>query len=388
MKLFVVLSRVPYPLDKGDKLRAFNFIRYLSAYHDIYLCCLNENTLHQEALANIQPYCKAISVIKRSKPSIVLNVFKTFFTGKPFQIGYFYSSKAQREINALIETIQPDHIICQLSRMAEYVKDTTIPKTIDYQDVFSYGIKRRMLSSPFYLKPIFNSEYKRLCNYERKIFQWFDHKIIISETDRDLIPHSRKHEIHVLPNGVDTSYYQPVKAQKKYDILFTGNMAYPPNIDACQYLIKEILPLVMKKYPDVKVMLAGSSPHASVKKLQSTNVEVTGWVDDMRQCYAISKIFIAPMRIGTGLQNKLLEAMAMQLPCITTTLANDALKATEKKEVLIGDTAEQLALHICYLMENENQCNQMALNAHSFVAEHFSWEKNIAQLNKIITNTM
>jgi sugar transferase (PEP-CTERM/EpsH1 system associated) len=388
MKVFVVLSRVPYPLDKGDKLRAFNFIRYLSAYHDIYLCCLNENPLHPDALAKLKPYCKEIFIIKLSKITIAFNLFKSIFSAKPFQIGYFYSSKANRKIKAIIKTLQPDHIFCQLCRMAEYVKDLNIPKTIDYQDVFSYGVKRRMQRDSFYLQPLLNTEYKRLQKYEHDIFDCFDHKIIISETDRNLISHPKKKEIHILPNGVDTSYYQRLKIEKEYDILFTGNMAYPPNIDACQFLIKEILPLVIKKYPDCKVMLAGASPHFLVKKLQSDHVEVTGWVDDMRLCYSKSKIFIAPMRIGTGLQNKLLEAIAMKLPCITTSLANDALKAKEETEILIGNNAEQLADHICYLLENERTGNDMAFNAYNFVNTNYSWQHNIEQLNKIITNTL
>ncbi len=386
MKIFVVLSRVPYPLDKGDKLRAFNFIRYLSEYHDIYLCCLNENPLHSEALAKLKPYCKEVYVVNISKISIAFNVIKAFFTGKPFQVGYFYNHRAKRHIESIIETIQPDHIFCQLIRMAEYVKNINISKTIDYQDVFSYGVKRRMFTDVFYLKPLLKSEYKRLIKYEHDVFQLFNHKIIISETDRDLIPHPQNKEIFVLPNGVDTSYYQPIKIEKEYDIVFTGNMAYPPNIDAAQFLVKDILPLVIKKFPNAKVLLAGSSPNTIVRNLQSANVEVTGWVDDMRVCYAKSKVFIAPMRIGTGLQNKLLEAMAMQLPCITTSLANDALKATENKEVLVGDISEVLANHICMLLENETKNNEIALNGYNFVHKNFNWKRNIEQLNRIITN--
>ncbi len=386
MKIFVVLSRVPYPLDKGDKLRAFNFIRYLSKYHDIYLCCLSDKALHPDALEKIKPFCKEVCVINMSKFSIFFNIFKVFFTGKPFQVGYFYNCKAKRKINAIIDAIQPDHIFCQLIRMAEYVKGINLPKTIDYQDVFSYGVKRRMFSEPFYLQPLLKSEYNRLTRYEHDIFQCFNHKIIISETDRDLIPHPLNNEIHVLPNGVDTSYYQPVNKEKEYDIIFTGNMAYPPNIDACQYLVKEILPLLMKKNPNIKVLLAGASPHILVKRLQSSNVAVTGWVDDIRYCYASSKVFIAPMRIGTGLQNKLLEAMAMQIPCITTPLANDALKATENRDVLIGDTPEIFANHIYNLLENKNKYNEIALNGYNFVNKNFNWKKNVEQLNQIITN--
>ncbi|MCX6231357.1 MAG: glycosyltransferase [Bacteroidetes bacterium] len=387
MKLFVVLSRVPYPLDKGDKLRAFQFIRFLSEYHDIYLYCLNENSLHPDALNQLKPYCKEIYLFNLSKTSIFINLIKAFFNGKPFQVGYFFNSKAKKQINSLIESIQPDHIFCQLARMAEYVKDFNIPKTLDYQDVFSYGIKRRMQNETVYLLPVLKSEYKRMLRYENEIFGYFNHKLIISETDRDLIPHPDNKDIHVLPNGVDTSYYQPIDTEKEFDILFTGNMSYPPNIDACQFLVNEILPLVHKRIPGAKVMLAGSSPHFLVKKLESDYVVVTGWVDDMRLSYAKAKVFIAPMRIGTGLQNKLLEAMAMQLPCITTPLANDALKANEGSEIFVNLSAQWLAKNICDLLENTELSDKIALNGYDFVIQNFNWKKNIKVLHQIISKT-
>jgi sugar transferase (PEP-CTERM/EpsH1 system associated) len=386
MKLFIVLSRVPYPLDKGDKLRAFQFIRFLSEYHDIYLFCLNDKRLHPEAISQLKQYCKAIHIFNLSKTGIFFNLIKTFFSGKPFQVGYFYNSKAKRKLNALIEDIKPDHIFCQLARMAEYVRNIDIAKTLDYQDVFSYGIKRRLQSETVYLLPVLKSEYKRMLKYENEIFSSFDHKLIISKADRDLIPHPDRNQIHVLPNGVDVSYYKPVTTEKEIDVLFTGNMSYPPNIDACQFLVNEILPLVHEKMPNVRLMLAGSSPHFLVRKLESEHVIITGWVDDMRQMYAKTKIFIAPMRMGTGLQNKLLEAMAMQLPCITTALANDALKASVGEKILLSSSAAGHARNICELLENKELADKIALNGYNFVIENYNWERNIVLLNQIINN--
>jgi len=163
-------------------------------------------------------------------------------------------------------------------------------------------------------------------------------------------------------------------------------MSYPPKIDSCQFLVNEILALVLEKLPNVRLMLAGSSPHFLVRKLESKNVIVTGWVDDMRLMYAKSRVFIAPMRMGTGLQNKLLEAMAMQLPCITTALANDALKASVGDKILISATAEGAARNICYLLENKEMADKIAQNGHNFVVDNYNWERNIALLNQIMNN--
>lgn len=386
MKLLVLLSRVPFPLDKGDKLRAYHFIRYLSEFHDIYLFCLNDNNYSEDDIKAIQPFCKNIKVVRLNKLQIVISLFKAAFTKLPFQVAYFYNHKIQRDLDKYISDIHPDHIFCQLVRMAEYVKTQAVPKTIDYQDVFSYGIKRRTEIADFYMKPLFNSEYKRLINYEKEVFDAFDNKIIISITDRDLIQHPLKDEIVIIPNGVDFSYYQPIKCEKEFDIVFTGNMGYPPNIDAAIFLINEIKPLVAKVYKDIKIVIAGANPHSDVKALKSDQVIVTGWVDDIRSYYARSVIFIAPMRIGTGLQNKLLEAMAMGIPSVTTSLSNSALNAKEGEEILVGNSAEELAACIIRLLADRKLRDDISKNASGFVKNKFHWEENIKKLNQLITN--
>ena len=173
MKIFVLLSRVPYPLIKGDKLRAFNQIKFLSKKNDIILCALNDSKIYkQEVIEALTPFCKSISIINLSKFSIYINIVKALFTGKPLQVGYFYSKKAKREIDKLIKITNPDHIFCQLIRVSEYVKNYNIHKTLDYQDVFSKGIERRMKISSFYFKPFLKLEYNRLKKYEDYIFNF------------------------------------------------------------------------------------------------------------------------------------------------------------------------------------------------------------------------
>jgi glycosyltransferase involved in cell wall biosynthesis len=286
-------------------------------------------------------------------------------------------------VKQLITEYKPDHIYCQLVRTAEYVKNINIPKTIDYQDVFSYGMKRRINKSPFYARPFMKMEYKRLLAYEEKVFGIFDNKTIISLPDQKLIPHPDRNKIYVIPNGVDHAFFSPRDSEKKYDLLFTGNMAYPPNIDAAEFLANHIMPLVWLINPSVKLMLAGASPDKRVLALKNKNIEVSGWMDDIRDAYAGTKIFIAPMRIGTGLQNKLLEAMSMKIPSITTPLANDALQAKDGQEILIGKKADELAANIVRLLDNSRLHQQIAENGFTFVTKNYSWEEATERLNRI-----
>ena len=375
MKIFVLLPRIPWPLEKGDKLRAFNQIKQLSKNNEVILCALNTDKKadKEAAFKALQPYCSSVNFIDLGKVSILFNLAMAFVKGLPIQCGYFYNRKAHKKIHDLIERHRPDMLFGQLLRVAEYIRNEKTPKTIDYQDVFSMGMKRRSEIASFYMKPIFNMEYKRLRRYEHDIFDDFDVKTIISIPDRDLIDHPKKEKILIVPNGVDHEYYSPKECEKKYDIVFTGNMAYAPNVNAVEYLAYQIMPIVWEKLPDTKLYVAGATPDPRVKKVASDKIIISGWIDDMRDAYAQSRIFIAPMRIGTGLQNKLLEAMSMRLPCITTNLANNSLHAEEGKEILIGNNEQELAQHIITLLTNKDKADTLAQNGYDFVHRVYDW---------------
>ena len=382
MKIFVLLSRIPWPLEKGDKLRAFNQIKSLSHNHEIFLCALNDDASvnKNEARQRIQPYCKEIEFIDLPKVKILWNLALAFVKGLPIQCGYFYNKNAHSRIHDFIQRVQPDMLYGQLVRVAPYLQNEKCKKTIDYQDVLSYGMKRRMDTASFYKRPIFKMEYKRLQRYEHQVFDVFDVKTIISDSDRQLIDHPRKNEIVIVPNGVDFEHFTQKESFKIYDVVFTGNMAYPPNVDAVEYLSREIMPIVWKSRPETMLCIAGATPVPSVKAAANEKITVTGWVDDMRDVYAQSRIFIAPMRIGTGLQNKLLEAMAMELPCITSPLANKSLQANENEEILVGNNSQELADAIVRLLTDEDFAKSIAFKGNIFVHSCYDWDKTTAIL--------
>ncbi len=384
MRIFVLLPRVPYPIEKGDKLRAFHQLRHLSENHELILCALSEKKVHPDAYPELIKFVDNIHFVPISKMASAVNIIRAFFTGKPLQVGYYFSEKARRRVNELIEFYQPDHIYAQLIRVAEYVKEKEVPKTLDYQDVFSSNMQRRAQAEFFMLRPLLRMEATRLRRYERAIFPFFDNKTIISTPDRDLIDHPDKEEIEIIPNGVDTAFFTPKETEKEYDLVFVGNMNYPPNIDGAEFLVKKILPLAEEKYGKIKVMLSGANPHPRVQRLASENVQVSGWVDDIRDSYRRAKVFIAPMRIGTGLQNKLLEAMAMKIPCITSPLANDALEAVDGEEILIGDSPEGFAENIVNLLNDELLYESISENGYRFVSEKFDWFQATAKLERLM----
>ena len=387
MKILFLTSRFPYPLEKGDKLRSYYLLRELSKYNEVILVSLNETKVKKEYVQVLEGIVSRVYVFHLSCFSRYLNAFLALFMKRPLQAGYFYNQRVKKSIQQIIRQENPDHLFCQLLRTALYVEGMDIPKTIDYQDVLSYGIKRRLAVSKFPKSMVLKIEYQRLLQFENQLFDKFDHSLIITKADRDLMPVADKNKIHIISNGVDHEYFDHlfgVQNEKKFDLLFTGNMGYPPNVDCAHFIVQKVMPLVKEKYPSIKLALAGASPHPSLQKLSSDNVIVTGWVEDMREMYASSKIFLAPMQIGTGLQNKLLEAMSMRMPCITSTLPNLALMAEPNKEILVGNTPEEVAAHIIKLIENSDFAEQIAENGMKYVRSNFSWTAQTEILQKIM----
>lgn len=336
---------------------------------------MHEDDLKPQWVEEVRKYCAELKTIRISKPQQVLNLGFSIIGSEPFQVAYFFQNNAKHQVQESIEQWKPDLIYCQLLRTAKYVEDVAgIPKVMDFQDAFSKGIERRLQTDPWYLKPVLRSELKRLSRFEQVVFDQFDRCTIISRQDRDQMPIEQRDEITIVRNGVELNDFSSQDQEKTVDVLFAGNMGYPPNVDGAVFLAKEVMPLVREQMPNAKLMLAGARPDQKVQELASELNEVTGWVDDISECYAKAKVFAAPMMIGTGLQNKLLEAMAMEIPCVTSKLANNALNAAPNKDVLIGYNAKEYAHHIINLLKDKDLADSLAKNGHALIKQNFSWE--------------
>lgn len=392
MKLFVLLSRVPWPLEKGDKLRAYHQLRELHRRHYVVLCCLSDSPVHPKAHTRLGDVCSELHLVPLSRWRIALNLALAVFSQKPFQVWYFYQRPAHRAIRELIARTGPDHIYCQLVRTAEYVKNEhNYPKTIDYQDALSKGMERREVRALWPLKAVYAIERRRLIAYENIIFEYFEAHAIISEEDRRHIYHPERKNIAVVSNGIDTTWYHPshsesLKSQQlACEVLFTGHMSYPPNVEAARFLVLEVLPLLRNQYPGVRCVIAGASPAPRVQALaREPEVQLTGWIDDIRVAYASAVCFCAPMQSGTGLQNKLLEAMAMELPCVTSPLAAKPIKAGTNV-LTTADTPQQYAYAIARLLNQPQAAKEQGRLGRLFAERHFSWAASTAVLEGVMT---
>lgn len=386
MKLLVLSSRFPYPIEKGDKLRIYHQIRELSARHEIHLIALSDHPVSESELLEMQQYCKEVHLFRLSKIRIYTRLLWALFRKKPFQQAYFFRPDIARKIQQIATQTSPDMIYCQLVRMAAYCKALPFPKTLDYMDALSLGMERRAEHSPLGVKSLIRREARLLKRYEQGLLQAFDHHTIISASDGKEISPGGTPVIHTIPNGVEVAHFLPQpEASPQYELVFVGNMGYFPNVEAARFLVKKVLPLLAK---EVSLLLAGARPDPQVRALASDRVRVSGWVDDIRDAYADGKVFVAPLFTGSGQQNKILEAMAMGLPCVTTSLVNQAIGAVPEQEVLLADSAAAFAGQVERLRSDAELRRRLATAGRKMVEEKYSWEGSVRKLEAIFLEGM
>lgn len=382
MRIFVLLSRFPHPLDKGDRLRAFHQVAELSRRHEVVLCALAHEDVSAASRAAVAALCTRLEVIRLSRAGTALGMARALATGLPLQVGFFLSEGARRRVCALIAESSPDRLFFQLVRTAEYARGFEETSTLDLMDAFSWGLEQRSRHSSAWLAPLLRFESRRVARYEEDALRRFRRATIVTSQDRDHLPPSVRERVSIVANGVDFDDFAPRDAPKEVELLFVGNMAYPPNVLAAECLVREVLPRVRAER-SARVLIAGTSPVARVRRLSGDGVEVTGRVDDIAGCYARSRLFVAPLTVATGLQNKLLQALAMGIPCVTSEAARRALGATER-EMRSGRDAGEIATAVGSLLGDPDASAELGRRGRDFALRNFQWSTAAEDLEKIV----
>ena len=368
-------------MEKGDKLRAYYQIESLASDHEIHLISIHDAEIKKADLEKLRPITASIHLVTITPFERFTSILRAFTTGIPYQIAWFYSRYADDQIRQIINDITPDHVFCQLPRMAEYAMHLPYPKTLDYMDCFGVGMHRRAQVARGLLAPMYRNEAERMIHYEEKISNKFDHLTIISEQDKNQFSFENAKHIQVISNGISTLFFDYLKNHDpEYDIIFVGNMSYLPNIESVEYLITQVVPLLNKP---LKILIAGTCPAPRIQKLAEKNVIVSGWIDDIRSAYTNAKIFVAPMWSGTGQQNKILEAMALGVPCITTSLVNNAIGAQDGKEILLAENAHEFAKAIEKILADDLLYDSISMNSMQYVRQNFDWNQQSKLLSSI-----
>lgn len=376
MKMLVALTRFPWPIEKGDKLRAYYQIKGLAENHEIHLVCLNDAPVSQESLDQLA-FCKSISVIRHGKIRAGINLLGTLFNSRPFQVNYFHSTKMKSALREVIRREKIEVCYVQLIRLGTnlpFEEDTAW--YLDYMDAFSIGMENRVKQSGALMRPFVKMEARRLRNYESGLAGKFHGWSIISDRDAAALPQNIQKEVQIIPNGVGEDFFEelPQPKEKDFDLIFFGNMGYHPNVQSARYLMEEMAPIMSGAGLKVRICLAGARPAPVVRSYAGPEVVVTGFVDDIRTWVMRSKLAIAPLIAGQGLQNKLLESMAMGLPTLTTPLANSALQAKNGEEIVVCDSPAAFAAAIQELLENPERAAQIGAKGREFVEKNYRWK--------------
>lgn len=381
MKILFVASRFPYPLLQGDRVRAYHQLRLLSQRHSITLVAPIQTQEEYAGIEILKQFCQRIELVKISKIERILNLVQIPFSSLPGQVLYFSNHSFSKRVQRLLQQESFDILHVQLVRMAPLaVEVSSVPKVLDFIDALSLNMSRRAQAETGLLAKIAQVEAERLLQYERFLTQDFEQLLICSPIDQKYI--GKFTNLKVLPLGVDTKQFKvfPEKRNLK-KVIFTGKMSYFPNNNAVEYLIEEIFPLIQKQVPDVQMMIVGPGlPKKLARKCQDLGVFVTGFVPNLSEYLSQATVAIAPMRSGSGMQFKVLEAMAAGTPVVATSYALGGLNAEVNKHLLVGDSPETFAAQVVKLLNNPELQAEIAENAYQFIAKNFSWERSVQQL--------
>jgi sugar transferase (PEP-CTERM/EpsH1 system associated) len=390
VKVLYLCHRIPYPPDKGDKIRAFHQLRAIAGLHEVDLFTLAdrpEDLVHQSALAR---FCRHVTVSPISPRLARLRALPYLLTRTPLTLPYFHCSELEREVRSALEKRSYDRIFVYCSAMAQYVEGIrTVPVVTDFVDVDSDKWTQYAAFQRFPFSVIYRREGKRLRDYERKVCERSSCVLVTTEREVRLVRQiSGAAPVHVVENGVDTNYFAPpTKAPDSTvpAIVFTGDMSYFPNEEAVTFFTGKVLPLIRRRIPDVRFYIVGRNPGPNVLRLeQAGGVEVTGFVPDIRPYLAKARVSVAPFSIAAGIQNKILEAMAYGLPVVATVRAVQGLSEGVAQMVKTGESPEELAGEIIGLLNKPELARQTGLEARRRVAADYNWDRALERLLQLL----
>ena len=398
MKTLYLSQRIPYPPNKGEKIRTFHQIKYLLENgHTIFLCCpyTSDNEIE---LFNQFTDQYGVQTQQYKLGSKVLRYFSGMVSHKALSISNFYSLRLQEIIDQLIANEAFQNIVCASSSMAEYIFNSTTlpglknrPKLImDFMDLDSDKWKQYSDSSAFPMKWIYKRESALLAKCEQNIYDFFDICFFISKAEVDLFCQKNKctEKPLAIGNGIENESYTPaIHPPENVDpvFIFTGVMDYKPNIDSVLWFTENVWPKVTKKYPESRLIIAGMNPVPGILALTNVKgIEVTGFVDNILPYYHQSDIFIAPLRIARGVQNKVLQAFSCGLPVIATSMGAEGIDYTDDENILIADTPDALFDSTERLISNKILYQYLKDNALKLIKNHYCWDGKLAPLKEIL----
>jgi polysaccharide biosynthesis protein PslH len=353
--LLFLMQRLPYPLIKGEKIRNWHILNYLTKWYDVHFGCLIDDPADFQHIDTVRALCASMYAAPLDRTRAKLTCASGLLTGDPLSVAFFRDRGLRRWIEDVVTRVKPTMTFVNSSNMAPYILD--LPpvgkRVVELGDVDSEKFRSYSEAAGFPMRQIYRREWRLVQQLERRVALESDHSVLVTEAEaalfRSQVPEAA-HKIVGISNGVDHRYFDPsLDYPEPFDtaspsFVFTGTMDYIPNIDAVVWFATEVLPVIRRTLPGARFYVVGSNPAEQVLRLAKLDgVVVTGRVPDVRPYVYHATAAVGPMRIARGIQNKVLEAMAMGKPVIVTSGALEGIDATPGREVILADDADTFA---------------------------------------------
>jgi sugar transferase (PEP-CTERM/EpsH1 system associated) len=391
MNILYLCHRIPYPPNKGDKIRSYHQIKFLSQHHSIYLACLIDDPDDWQYVDPLRSICCIVEAVERKRFQKWWRIGKALIGGQPLSLGAFFAPELQKKIQVILEQESIDRIVIFSSPMAEYVKHiSSIPKIIDFVDMDSEKWRAYAQIKSFPLSSLYNIEAARLGQYELDVAKICEESLVISQEETHVIRERSNQMVvpTVLPNGVDYEYFSPPSNVERTSpiIVFTAAMDYFPNVDGALFFCREILPRIHQVIPQVQFLIVGRNPGSALRRIaeRMPQVQVTGTVPDVRPYLSAAMVAVAPLRIARGVQNKILEAMAMELPVVGTTPAFQGLRVASEHGMHVADDPGEFADAVVKFLGNPESARACGVSARQFVTSHHDWSTILQGFEQIL----
>ena len=386
-KLLFIASRFPYPLIGGDRITNYNILKFLSRHYEVYFVATTHTPLRQEYLDSIKPFCKFLKVFYKSKYQSVLHAFFALFKNEPLQVEYYYFNDIQKYLCNLTQEYHINKVVCSLIRTAKYVDSLPIQtKVINMADSLAHHYQNAIEHSHSLLwKMIYKIEYKRLQNFEAKCVKNFNGSLFFNHKEQKM--YENFGNAILAPHGVNPNLFDLTYSDARYQhtICFFGKMDYRPNIEAVLWFSKNVMPLLNQK---IQLIILGANPSKEIQKLQSARIHISGYVENPYTILCSCLCVIAPMQSGAGIQNKILESMAIGQIVLTNPLgSNPIYQAKHGTHLLVAHTPEEFAYYIHDITNHQEKYESIKTNAKSLIQTYYTWDRYGEVLLKTLEQT-